>query len=108
VAAQEAVQEVDLFPREQLTRINGTVCTPALQEEGGAAQEAVQEGGLLLRCSCKEDRVTCELFSAQEAEQDVILFPRHIKQLARYSARGAAYQGGPSLSLHTKYSLRHT
>ncbi len=71
-------------------------------------QEAAQEGGLLLRHSCKEDRVTCELSLAQEAEQDVILFPRHIKQLARYSGRGAAHQGGPSLSSPTKYSLRHT
>ncbi len=108
VAAQEAVQEVSLFPREQLTRINRTVRTAALQEEGGAAQEAAQEGGLLLCRSCMEDRVTCELSLAQEAEQDGILFPHHIKQLARYSARGAAHQGGPSLSLPTKYSLRHT
>ncbi len=77
------------------------MCTPALQEEGGAAQEAEQEGGLLLHCSCKEDRVTCELSSAQEAEQDVILFPRHIKQLARYSARGAAHLGGPLSSSPT-------
>jgi hypothetical protein len=108
VAAQEAAQEVSLFPNEQVTQVNGTVCTPALQEEEGAAQEAVQEGGLLLHCSCKEDRVTCELSSAQEAEQDIILFPCHIKQLAHYSARGAAHQGGPSLSLPTKYSLHHT
>jgi hypothetical protein len=49
VAAQEAAQEIGLFPCEQLTQINGTVRTPALQEEGGAAQEAAQEGGLLLR-----------------------------------------------------------
>jgi hypothetical protein len=83
------------------------VRTPALQEEGGAVQEAAQEGRLLLRRSCKEDRVTCELSSAQEAEQDGILFPHHIKQLARYSARGAAHQGSPLLS-STKYSLRHT
>ncbi len=82
--------------------------TLALQEEGGAAQEAAQEGRLLLRRSCKEDRVTCELSLAQEAEQDGILFPHHIEQLARYSVRGAAHQGGPSLSSPTKYSLRHT
>ena len=62
MAVQEAAQEVGLFPCEQLTRINGTVRTPALQEEGGAAQEAAQEGGLLLRRSCKEDRVTCDCY----------------------------------------------
>ncbi len=101
VAAQEAVQEVGLFPREQLTQINGTVCTPVLQEEGGAAQEAAQEGGLLLHCSDAHERrggvvqgglITREQLAidgtvrppalqekrvaAQEAAQEVGLLPR--------------------------------
>jgi hypothetical protein len=100
VAAQEAAQEVGLFPREQLTQINGTVCTPELQEEGGEAQEAAQENGLLLRCSTTHKKrggvaqgglITCEQLTidgtvcppalqekraaAQEAAQDVGLFP---------------------------------